>query len=309
LSEKVSVRIAECVIRNDVVTPAGPVHGWEGLVLPEEVTDRLLYQALLSLRLRAAVPFSTTALHGLITLYGPPGNGKTTLARGLARAMAQYVDGGQVRLIEVSPHGLMSAEHGQSQQRVSELLADHVPSLADDGMPTVVVLDEVESMSVARSAASLSANPADVHRATDAVLTALDANASEHPHLLMVATSNFTEALDTAFLSRSDVAICVPPPSAEAIRRILSETLKGLADAFPKLAELAISPGLTDVASALDGLDGRQVRKFITTALTLRLEVVLDPGKLTLQDLRIAAGKLADVRSQGSLVGSGIEAA
>ena len=71
----------------------------------------------------------------------------------------------KARLIEINPHGLMSAEHGQSQQRVFELLCEHVPLLADDGMPTVVLLDEVESMAVARSAASLSANPADVHRA------------------------------------------------------------------------------------------------------------------------------------------------
>ncbi len=304
-----SVRVAECVTRNMVVSPTGPINGWEGLVLPQEVTDHLLHQALLSLRLRGAVPFSTTALHGLITLYGSPGNGKTTLARGLAREMAPYVHGGQVRLIEVSPHGLMSAEHGQSQQLVSQLLEEHVPGLADDGMPTIVLLDEVESMTVARSEASLSANPADVHRATNAVLTALDVNAASHPHLLTIATSNFTKTLDAAFLSRSDVAIYVPPPSSEAIRQILTKTLAGLGEAFPGLAGLAASPGLAEVAALLDGEDGRQVRKFVITALTRRRDVVLDPGKLSLADLRATAEDLADARGRGTLIGSHLEAA
>jgi len=121
--------------------------------------ERLRNQSLLSLMVRPELPFAVTALHGLSTLYGPPGTGKTTLARGLPAQIAQYVSGAEVRRIEVNPHGLMSAEHGQSQQRVSELLTEHVPALASDRMPTVVVLDEVESMAVARSAASLSAKP------------------------------------------------------------------------------------------------------------------------------------------------------
>ena len=58
-----------------------------------------------------------------------------------------------MRLVEVNPHGLMSAEHGQSQQLVMQLLCDHVPALADDGKPTVVLLDEVEAVCVARSTA------------------------------------------------------------------------------------------------------------------------------------------------------------
>jgi hypothetical protein len=38
-----------------------------------------------------------------------------------------------------------------------------------------VLIDEVESFAVARSAASFAANPVDVHRATDAVLAGIDA--------------------------------------------------------------------------------------------------------------------------------------
>ena len=82
-----------------------------------------------------------------------------------------------------------------------------------DGTPTIVLLDEVESMAVARGAASLQANPADVHRATDAVLTALDDIAARAPHVFTVATSNFLEALDGAFVSRADIVVDVPLPT------------------------------------------------------------------------------------------------
>ncbi len=189
----------------------------------------------------------------------------------------------------MNPHGLMSAEHGQSQQLVMQLLCDHVPALADDGKPTVVLLDEVESMCVARSAASLSANPADVHRATDAVLTALDQNTAEYPHILTVATSNFTDALDEAFKSRADDAIFVPLPDREAIAAILRATLSGFGAKYPKLVQLGSNHELTGAAASLEGLDGRQVRKVVTDALKIRTETVLDPNLLTIADLVKAA--------------------
>lgn len=271
---------------NDVVHhDADGARLWDEIIVPREVKEQLGNQALLSLLVRPAAPFVSTALHGLCTLYGPPGTGKTTLARGLPQELSAFVHGRQVRLIEINPHGLMSAEHGQSQQRVDELLGDYVPSLAADRMPTVVVLDEVESMAVARSAASLAANPADVHRATDAVLTALDRNAQEHPHLFVVATSNFTDALDEAFLSRSDAAILVPLPDAGALHAILRTTLAMLGTTFPPLIRLADAPGLAAAATAAVGLDGRRARKAVFQALARDRATVLEPGRLSLATL------------------------
>lgn len=281
-----ALKVQECVVADETVTEGSEdLALWEAIVVPQEVKERIRNQCLLSMLLRPRMPFTVTAMHGLCTLYGPPGTGKTTLARGLPAQLAQFVPGKEVRRIEINPHGLMSAEHGQSQQRVSELLAEHVPGLAADNRPTIVVLDEVESMAVARSQASLAANPADVHRATDAVLTALDHNARHNPHLFFVATSNFTAALDYAFLSRSDAAVLVPLPSSEALHEIFKTTLLALAATFPALAKLAASPGLESVAGQAIGLDGRRARKTVFEALGRRLDTVLDPELLCERDL------------------------
>jgi AAA+ superfamily predicted ATPase len=284
--------VEEWVTENKVLPHRELDGAWGSIVAAEQVKDRLVNQALLGFGLRARLPFTTTSLHGLSLLYGPPGTGKTTLARGLAQEICPLVDGGHTRLIEINPHGLMSAEHGQSQQRVFQLLCDHIPLLADDGKPTIVVLDEVESMAVARSAASLSANPADVHRATDAVLMALDRNAFAHPHLLMVATSNFTQALDEAFRSRADLALEVPMPDAAGVLAILQRTLSDFGVAYPKLQALGASAELRAVATALVGLDGRRIRKAITEALAGRRATVLDPNELEVRDLIDAARRL-----------------
>jgi AAA+ superfamily predicted ATPase len=282
------VRAEDCVTRELLAPDADLADLWASIVTPAEVKDRLLRHAALALTVRSRLPFTTTALHGLLLLYGPPGTGKTTLARGLAQELATTLQI-KVRLIDVNPHGLMSADHGRSQQLVSDLLCEVVPGLADDGTHTLVVLDEVESMAVARSEASLAANPVDVHRATDAVLTALDELTLRHPHIVTVATSNFTAGLDVAFVSRADVAIEVPLPTSDALTMILREALEGYSTAYPQLAALAQSSDLHRVGAAMTGMDGRTARKLVADAAARRLETAVDPGKLTVADLATAA--------------------
>jgi len=153
------------------------------------------------------------------------------------------------------------------------------------GGPTIVLLDEVESIVVDRASLSLEANPIDVHRATDAALVQLDRLAERHPHILFVATSNFPQAIDRAFTSRADALVEVPLPGPDARLAILRSTLAGMARSFANLERLANEPGLIQVAELADGLDGRRLRKLVGTACTLRKDTALNPDVLTLDDL------------------------
>jgi SpoVK/Ycf46/Vps4 family AAA+-type ATPase len=116
---------------------------------------------------------------------------------------------------------------------------------------------------------------------------------------LVVATSNFTQALDAAFLSRADVTIEVPLPDAIGATAILRAVLMGMAVAFPRLGELASDPALGDVAASLAGIDGRRIRKVVTEAMLRRIDTVTDPGALTLADLLGAARCVSQVPRTG----------
>lgn len=270
---------------------------WDSIIVKPALKDRLLSQAILNYTLRPRIARSDVPLHGVILLVGEPGTGKTSLARGLASKLAEVLPtpGQAFRLIEVDPHALTSSAMGKTQRAVSELFSQTIAEHAAQG-PTVVLLDEVETLAVDRAKLSLDANPVDIHRATDAVLVQLDALAASHPQLLFIATSNFPQAIDDAFTSRCDLVMPVPLPDAEAVLQILRECLGAIAQQFALISKLTQGPGLEAVAAAAVGLDGRAIRKLVVSAMAMNKHTALDPNRLTLVDLQAAVAQAHTAR-------------
>lgn len=260
---------------------------WTSIILEPSVKEKLLAQAVLNFSTRGKISRNILPLHGVILLVGPPGTGKTSLARGLAHRVAKAFPNNKFRLMEVEPHQLASSSLGKSQRAVTELFGQAIAEAAAAG-PVIVLLDEVETLAADRAKMSMDANPVDVHRATDAVLVQLDALAERYPNLLFVATSNFPRAVDSAFMSRCDVILEIPLPNKTACADILRDCLSGLGAVHPAIGKLADAPGFADCAAACVGLDGRAIRKAVASALATDLETALAPTKVTLAQILAA---------------------
>jgi len=265
---------------------------WSVIMLGEDVKDRLLRTTVSAFQVRQRIAFDALPMHGITLLTGPPGVGKTSVARGLADRIARAVPRAAWAYIEVDPHGLASSALGRSQRAVEELFGTVLSEHVAEG-PLVVLLDEVETLLTDRAALSMEANPIDVHRAVDAALVGLDRLAREHPTLIVLATSNFPGAIDPALASRADQIVAVPLPDEQARRRILVHAVTALAHAFPGAAELT-RPDVIDAAARHSaGLDGRRIRKAVAAAGGRNPDAAGDPNRIRPKDLLAELAEIA----------------
>jgi AAA+ superfamily predicted ATPase len=272
---------------------------WDSIIIDEVHKTQLLSQAVLNFTLRGKVGRNVIPLHGVIMLVGEPGTGKTSLARGLAHRTALSFPKAKFRLLEVEPHTLTSSAMGKTQRAVSDLFSQTIAEAAASG-PTIVLLDEVETLVADRSRMSLEANPIDIHRATDAVLVQLDILAEQFSNLLFLATSNFPEAVDSAFTSRCDLVMPIPLPNAQACSLILKDCLNGLSETYPAIGKLVHSSQFERCAAECVGLDGRAVRKMVANALASSPQTAMHPEQVTVENLLAAAKSARASRTQGA---------
>ena len=203
---------------------------WGNLVFDAGVKERLVEYAATALLFAArGVSPHVVSVNRLMLLHGPPGTVKTSLCRAVAQKLSIRL--GHVyphaMLLEINAHSLFSRWFSESGKLVMRLF-EHIAELVEDEeMLVMVLIDEVESLSASRSAAMGGAEPSDAIRVVNALLTQID-KLRLNENVLILTTSNITEAIDTAFIDRADVKQYIGNPNHAARYVILAGALDEL---------------------------------------------------------------------------------
>ena len=221
-------------ILNEVVE-RGPGVRWEDIGGLEDV-KRALYEAVVYPSLRPDLFLGIRAPPRGLLLFGPPGNGKTMVAKAVAQEA-------RTTFFSISASSLTSKWLGESEKMVRALFA-----LARYLQPSVVFIDEVDSLLAARSTSEHDA----MRRLKTEFLVQFDGvGRGGAERVFVLGATNRPQDLDEAARRRFARCIYVRLPDAPTRRTIVARLLRDNATRISD-AELDDLARRTDAYSAAD---------------------------------------------------------
>lgn len=233
-----------------------PPYGFEAVGGMARVKD--------DIRMKIILPATNQELYALygkkagggILMYGPPGCGKTHLARATAGEI-------NAQFISIGLHDILDMWLGNSEKQLHNVF-----QYARAHTPCVLFFDEVDALAASRSDMRNSAGRHTINQ----FLAEFDGIEASNEGVLVLAATNAPWHLDPAFRrpGRFDEIIFVPPPDADAREKILELFL----DKKP-VEKL----DLAKIASKTKDFSGADLRGLVDRAIEEKLREAMKSGK------------------------------
>lgn len=214
------------------------------------------------------------SLRGGLLLYGPPGCGKTFLARAIAGEL-------EARFLSVSLADVLDMYIGNSEKNIKELF-----EVARASAPCVLFLDEIDAIGQKRTLTRNSGMRTTVNQ----LLTELDGVASDNEGVYVLGASNQPWDIDPALRrpGRLDRTELVLPPDESAREAILKYHLRDRP--IEKV-------NVRKIAKRTEGYSGADLAHLCDTATESALMDSAESGEVRMITMADMEAALADVKS------------
>jgi SpoVK/Ycf46/Vps4 family AAA+-type ATPase len=215
---------------------------------------------------------------GGVLLYGPPGCGKTLLARATAGECA-------ARFFSVAIPDILDMYIGESEKRLANVFAE-----ARTCRPAVLFFDEIEAIGAKRRFSESDSKASLV----STFLNEMDGVGANNEGILVLGATNVPWAVDPAFRrpGRFDRTVFVAPPDQVARRAILELSLRE--------RPLSNDIDLNSIVQRTAGFSGADLVNLVETAADLAIEASVSEGDLCPIGSRELAKALREVKPSTS---------
>lgn len=254
IKERVSLSEYEMMIASQLVEPTQLSTSWKDVAGLSSVIRELRETLILPIQQRSRLQTSKLIQPPKgVLLHGPPGCGKTLLAKAVAKEAG-------CRFINLDVSALTDKWYGESQK-----LSSAVFSLASKIEPCIIFIDEIDSFLRIRASGD--------HEATAMMkaqfLQQWDGLATDHSRCVIVmGATNRPQDVDRAILRRMPAAFHVPLPGIEQREDILQLVLRD--------ESINADIDLNNLARETESFSGSDLLELCRTAAVYRLRHLLD---------------------------------